>query len=347
MMNPNLAPQKTLITAMQVNGKPYLPDKDQPAKFSAQQNDITIHYTAVDLTNGTETKYAYRLIGEDTGWIVAGNQRQINFSHLAPGSYTFMVRAANSSGVWSTQAAGISLLIRPPFTQTIWFYILILVAVGGIFYAMYRFRLKQLMRTEQIRNEISTNLHDEVGANLTNISLSSLLAQKQLHNENAVSLLLERIYQDSQTVSEAMREIVWSINPRIDTLGEALPRMLHYASELLEARNIELQAEIAPEVEHLKLSMKQRRDVYLIFKEAVNNMAKHSNAIHAFIQFHLVNKNLIMMIGDDGNGFDINAPLINNGLKNMQERAQRHQWQLQVMSQNGSGTTITLNAGIA
>lgn len=331
---------------MQVNGNPYM-FTGNSARFSSTQNDVTIHYTAIDLTNGPGTKYAYKLIGEDTGWIMAGNQRQINFSHLAPGNYTFMVRAANSNGIWSTQTSSLRFYIRPPFTQTAWFYALIILAMAGIFYVLYRFRLGQLMRTEQMRSEISKNLHDEVGSALTNISLGSLLAQKQLHNEGSVSRILERIYQDSQNVSESMREIVWSINPKIDTLGEALPRMLHYASELLEAKGIELQAEIAPAIENLKLTMQRRRDLYLIFKETVNNLAKHSQATQVIINFHLLDNTLIMIVSDNGKGFDMTVPLINNGLKNMQERANTHQWQLNINSKPGAGATITLKARIA
>ena len=338
---------QTYITDILVNGKPFLLEKDKPVKFTAQENDITIKYTAVDLTNGGGTKYEYKLTGEDTGWIIAGSQRQINFSHLAPGRYTFAVRAANSSGVWSFQTASINFVVQPPFAQTIWFYALILLAISGIFYALYNFRLHQLTRTEQIRSEISRNLHDDVGANLTNISLSCLLAQKQLKAGSPVSVLLERIRQDSQTVSEAMRDIVWSINPKIDTMGEALPRMIHYASELLEANNISLHAAITPEVENVKLAMKQRRDLYLIFKEAVNNMAKHSKAAHAKISFHLVNNMLNMIIADDGAGFDTAAPLTNNGLRNMRERAENYHWQLNIQSLAGSGTTIVLHATVA
>src|SRR5205085_1790983 len=185
------------------------------------------------------------------------------------------------------------------------------------------------------------------GANLTNISLSTLLAQKQISNEAAVNKILERIYQDSQTVSEAMREIVWSINPKIDKLGEALPRMLLYAAELLEAKNIELKAEIIPQVEQLKFSMQQRHDLYLIFKEAVNNIAKHSKAKQVMINFNLNTQILNMIIADDGKGFDASAPLVNNGLKNMNERANKHQWQLTVRSGQNAGTTIMLNAPIA
>ncbi len=345
--NPAQAPPKTLITAMQVNNQPFMLNTGETARFSSTQNDITILYTAVDMINGPGTKYAYKLIGGDTGWILAGNQRQINLSHLAPGHYTFMVRAASSSGVWCNQATSISFYIRFPFTQTIWFYTLVLLAMGSVFYVMYRFRVRQVMKTEEIRTEISRNLHDEVGSTLTNISLSSLLAQRQLQQEGPVNRILERIYLDSQHVSEAMREIVWSINPVIDTLGEALPRMLHYASELLEAKNIELQAQISPDIEQVKLSMRQRRDLYLLFKEALNNLAKHSQATHAMVNLHLMGNTLVMIISDNGTGFDVNAPHFNNGLKNMKERALNHRWSLLIQSRTGIGTTITLNAVIA
>lgn len=337
--------KKILITALLVNGRPWQLDPEKPASFRSQQNDINIQYAAVDLLDGPSTRYVYRLIGADTGWVKAGKQRQINFSHLPPGHYTFQVRTANGHDdtAGAPLTAALSFRIDPPFTQTPYFYALLLLALATGIVVLYRNRARQLNRTRQIRSEISRNLHDEVGANLTNISLSSLLAQRQLRNEAAVSRILERIYQDSQLVSESMREIVWSINPDIDTLGEALPRMLHYASHLLEANSIELKAEILPEVERLRLSMKQRRDVYLIFKEAINNMVRHSKATRGFVQFYLSGKALIMKIADNGAGFDTVASTWNNGLKNMQERARQHRWKLDIFSCPQQGTTITLD----
>lgn len=331
-------PRETLITSMQVNGRPYRFELYKPVLFSAEQNDITIHYATIDLTDGPQTKYAYKLIGEDTGWVTTGHQRQINFSHLVPGHYTFMVRSQNNRGIWSREEACISFYIRPPFTGTGLFYGLIVLTTGGIFYWLYRWRLQQLMRTEQIRDEISRNLHDEVGSTLTNISLDSLLAQKQLQNDAQVGRLLERIYQDSQTVSQTMREIVWSINPKIDTLGEALPCMLQYASESLEAKNIELRAEIDPEIERIKLTMQKRRDLYLIFKEAVNNLARHSHAGNASIRFQLVGTMLMMTITDDGRGFGGRISFMSNGLKNMKERAASHRWRLVIQHNDAIGS---------
>jgi predicted phage tail protein len=117
---------------MQVNGKPFMFSNDE-LRFSASQNDITIHYSAIDLSNGPETMYQYKLVGEDTNWITAGNQRQINFSHLSPGKYSFMVRSLNRAGDWNTMPAVLQFYIKPPFTQTVWFYILLLVGVAGYF----------------------------------------------------------------------------------------------------------------------------------------------------------------------------------------------------------------------
>jgi signal transduction histidine kinase/ligand-binding sensor domain-containing protein len=350
-MNLDYPPQKTIISRIDVSGKSYH-SQDVLATFNSKQNDISIHYTAIDLLNGPSTNYAYQLLSknvlsEDTGWMPAGHQRQINFSRLAPGRYTFRVRASNNNGVWSGELASVSFFIRPHFTQTVWFYALLMLAIAAVFYGMYRFRLRQLMRTEQIRKEISRNLHDEVGSTLTNISLGSLLAQKQLTTENPVTRILDRIYQDSQSVSQTMREIVWSINPGIDTLSEALPRMLHYASELLEAKSIELEAEIAPGIEQVKLSMQKRRDLYLIFKEAVNNLAKHSKAKHVKVSVQLARRILLMTISDDGIGFSGAFAAAGSGLKNMQERARNHHWHLTIQSGPAKGTTIILKAQIA
>ncbi|GGB17016.1 sensor histidine kinase [Puia dinghuensis] len=340
---PGRSAKRIFITDMRVNGAPWPLNQAEPAVFRSQQNDITIQYAAVDLSDGPSTRYAYRLIGADTGWMTAGKQRQINFSHLPPGHYTFQVQAVDGNDTANAPVAGISFRIDPPFTRTAGFYILLLLVTATAILILYRYRSRQLNRTRQIRSEISRNLHDEVGANLTDISISSLLAQRQLHDEASVNRILERIYQDSQLVSESMRDIVWSINPDIDTLGEALPRMLHYASSLLEANCIELQAEIAPEVERLHLTMKQRRDVYLIFKEAINNMVRHSKATCAIVKFYLSGKALIMKIADNGAGFDPMTPTTNNGLKNMHERARQHRWKLEINSRPQYGTTIILN----
>jgi signal transduction histidine kinase/ligand-binding sensor domain-containing protein len=346
-MNTNLPAQNTMITALQVNGKPYAFEPGIPLTFNEQQNDISIHFAAVDFNGGPQTNYSFKLVGEDTGWSMAGHQRQINFSHLAPGHYQFIIRSQNNQGIYNQQNATLEFSIRAPFTQTAWFYTLLVLIIGGIFFGLYQFRLMQVKRTEQIRDEISKNLHDEVGSTLTNISLGSLLAQRQLQQDSPVARLLERIYQDSQTVSQTMREIVWSINPKIDTLGDALPRMLYYASELLEVKGIQLYTTVSPQIEGIKLTMEERRDLYLIFKESINNLARHSDAANARISFQLDGAVLEMTIADDGKGFDKTVSAMGNGLRNIKERAERHKWQLVVQSGNHCGTSLILKARVA
>jgi signal transduction histidine kinase len=271
------------------------------------------------------------------------------------GAQKTMIAAVKVNGKYSSNLASPinfsskqnDITIHQHSTQTSWFYALLIPAIAIAFYCMYSYHTTQLKRTELIRSEISRNLHDEVGSTLTNISLGSLLAQKQLAKDSPVIRILDRIYQDSQNVSQTMREIIWSINPRVDTLSEALPRMLHYASELLEAKNIELEAEIGPGIEHVKLSMYKRRDLYLIFKEAVNNLSKHSNADQVKFSIQLIRHTLTMTISDNGTGFDQAFDAGCNGLKNMKERARTHHWQLAVQSLPGFGTTVGLKAQIA
>jgi len=343
-IGPIAAPPGTLITSVLVNGNPWT-RSGNPVDFPPQDNDITIRYAAIDLNDGPAIRYAYRLKGIDTGWIPVGSQRQINFSHLAPGHYVFEVRAAGNNSDWNPRPASFSFRIKPPFRQTPSFYLLLALTLALIAWTLHRYRQIQRNKTTQVRSEISRNLHDEVGANLTNISLSSLLAQRQLHDQAVVGQLLERIYLDSQQVSESMREIVWSINPDIDTLGEALPRMLQYASGLLEANGIELETAITAEVEGFRLDMRERRDFYLVFKEAVNNLARHSNASRALIRFFRSGHGLVMIVKDNGTGFDTRFPMLHNGLKNMKERARWHGWRLNISSEPGQGTDVTLDTG--
>lgn len=294
----------------------------------------------------TTSKYAYQLPELDSSWTVADHLQPINLSRLSPGDHILMIRSIDSNGRWSNGITTMQLHVNKPFSQTFPFYLLIFLFTGSLFFALYRFRVQQLLRSERVRREISRNLHDEVGSTLSNISLGSLLAQKQLHNQASVNRILERIYQDSQQVSQSMREIVWSIDPNIDTLEQAMPRMLQYASQMLEAKDMELKVDIAPGVGEAKLSMQSRRDLYLIFKETINNLAKHSKASLVNIIVQIVNGKLLMVISDNGIGFNTTTTL-QNGLKNMRDRAKTHGWQLQLQSSPGLGTTLELKAAIA
>jgi len=257
------------------------------------------------------------------------------------------LRCVDEAGNIISKDTELAFHIKVPFTQTIWFYFSILALTFLIFYAIYKYRINQIKKLEKVRSTISRDLHDEIGANLTNISYQSLVGKMNAGNKEKVEESFLHIYQDSHKVSEAMREIIWNINPANDLLENALPRMLQYATELLEARQIKVEAALPPQAQKLELPMEQRRDLYLIFKEAINNIAKHANATRVKIIFSVKQRELTLQILDDGIGYNPNTTFAGNGIRNMKNRAAKHRWELGLNEQIVNGSSFYLRAHLA
>lgn len=335
-------PVRVQLTRLLVNNKPVIISTGKKISLPYRSNDITFDITGINLTDGVGNRYEYRL--GNNNWIDIGNQREIRFASLAPGQYHFYFRAARRDGGWSPLTDHLQLTIKPPFTRTIWFYLLILVFVGGAFYAWYRYRMMQMLKLDRMRSQISHDLHDDIGSRLTNISMMSLLLQRTIRKGQGDHLapdLLERINEESRSASQSMREIVWNVNPDNDDLGNAFPRMLRYATDLLEIKDINVQASV-PELSGIKLDIEERRDLFLIFKEVIHNVAKHANAKEVTIVVKLHGKMLKLQIADNGFGFNRQALPYRNGLDYMEERAKHHHWQLSVFSSPGKGTLVSI-----
>ncbi len=199
----------------------------------------------------------------------------------------------------------------------------------------------QLMNLEKMRSRISHDLHYEIGSHLANISLMSLIARRQLNKKENLTHLLERIHEDSRKVSQSMREIVWNVNPDNDVLDRALPRMLHYVTELLEAKEIIVNTSI-PELGGVKMDMEKRQDLFLTLKEAINSIACHSEAENGTVSIKRKNKLFRMQIADDGSRFDAGKLPYRNGLHYMQEIEALRYWNFVVRSFEGKGTLVSL-----
>lgn len=337
-----------LITGCKINGHAVYFPKDKIVSLSSTEKDISFQFSGVNLSSGTQNNYLYRLLGGgDHQWINLGRQRQINFSNLSPGKYILSLRCVDEAGNIISKDAELAFHIKVPFTQTIWFYFSILALAFLIFYEIYKYRINQIKKLEKVRSTISRDLHDEIGANLTNISYQSLVGKMNAGNKEKVEESFLHIYQDSHKVSEAMREIIWNINPANDLLENALPRMLQYATELLEARQIKVEAALPPQAQKLELPMEQRRDLYLIFKEAINNIAKHANATRVKIIFSVKQRELTLQILDDGIGYNPNTTFPGNGIRNMKNRAAKHHWELGLNEQIVNGSSFYLRAHLA
>jgi signal transduction histidine kinase len=212
-----------------------------------------------------------------------------------------------------------------------------LLVIAGILIANKR--RKQL---QNMRNSIADDLHDDIGSTLTNISILSELSRQHLDSKENANKFLTRISEEVNTTSQALDDIIWSVNVRNDSVDEILLRMRRYAGELFDVGKVRYELRHNDGLSGIKLSMDQRRDLYLIFKEAVNNIYKHANASGVTIELNKEEHQLVMRIKDDGKGFET-KPSHRNGFKNMQSRAQKWKGDLEIESELWKGTSVVLS----
>ena len=204
-----------------------------------------------------------------------------------------------------------------------------------------RSRMRQQMKEMELRNQIAADLHDEVGSSLSSIHMLSQIANKQTDPDASQKELLDRMSVNAKETMDKMSDIVWMIKPG-EAEGISLKnRMERFAQEVCESMNIDLNMEIA-KLETIKLTMPQRKNLYLIFKEALNNAAKYAQTERIDISVSEENNKLLLVLRDYGKGFDNSKIAKGNGLDNMQHRAAELNGELQIKSATGEGTTIKL-----
>ncbi|WP_339812923.1 tetratricopeptide repeat protein [uncultured Imperialibacter sp.] len=201
-------------------------------------------------------------------------------------------------------------------------------------------RAKRTIEMERMRNTIARDLHDDIGSTLSSINIMSQLALKD--NNGQAGQYFQSIHEHSSKIMESMSDIVWSINPNNDSLEQVLVKMKEFAAEILEPKGIAFSFQGVDEVKNIVLASEKRKNVFLIFKEAINNAAKYSNASEIIIQVAGQNGNIIFSISDNGNGFDSEKVKPGNGLKNMEARAKSLLGALRRTSAIGNGTHINL-----
>ncbi len=340
-----------IVTGFRIFDKPVAvmrkDGKLEPIHLSYRQNMITFDFAALNFSNPNLNRYAYKLEGFDRTWIDCGNKQSATYTNLDGGTYTFRVKAANNDGIWNEEGAQVQLTVAPPFWKTAWFYLLCLLVIAFAFYFVYRVRIKQFMKLQQIRTRIARDLHDDVGSTLSSINMISSMADKKDAAQKKNSELFKTISSASAEAMELMNDIVWSVNPKNDRMEMIMIRMRQYASEILEAANISISLEMDENCRHMSLPVEKRKDFYLIFKEAINNLAKYSEATNADIKIHYRNKILFLVVSDNGIGFSPghggNGRIeTGNGLKNMHARAVQLNGEINVASEPGKGTTVTL-----
>ena len=303
---------------------------------------ISFEFASMDFTSPGQNLYRYRLSGFDHDWIQAGNVHIATYTNLNPGTYTFTVLGSNSDGIWNEKGKSIQLIILPPWYMTWWFRISVAILIIGLLYAFYRYRLNQALKLQIIRNRIAQDLHDEIGSNLSNISIFSTVGKSKVNNPQEVNSLFSMISDYTQTSMDAMGDIVWMINSRNDRFENIIVRMRTQAAEIFEATNAELELNFDERLNEIKMGMEERKNFYLLYKEALNNIAKYAKCKKVMIDMQMNSSNVYLTIADDGRGFDMNSERHGNGLINMKKRAAVLRGKLNIDSSPGNGTVLTL-----
>jgi signal transduction histidine kinase/ligand-binding sensor domain-containing protein len=322
--------------------------------LAPDQNQLQIDFVGLGFGSGDILRYQYKLEGSDVAWSVPNEGRSVTYARLGPGRYTFAVRAVNTDGRVSRVPAAMTFVILRPIWQRAWFVALAGLAISMTGYALHRYRIARLLDIANIRARIATDLHDDIGANLTRIALLSQAAthtygrgpasesQKSvldLADERGPLVSIARIARES---IGSMSDIVWAINPARETLRDLTRRMRQHADEVFTQRGIELRFEARDPREDQRLAMEVRRDLLLIFKESVNNAARHSACTRVDIDFRSEGSRLVLRVADNGAGFDTSRQSDGQGLTSIQRRARRLSGTLQITSTPGSGTTVAL-----
>jgi ligand-binding sensor domain-containing protein/signal transduction histidine kinase len=339
-------PPPTLITGLSVAGSArtisVLGESEVlPIELGANENALKIDFVAIGFSPGEGLRYQYLLDGANEEWSPLTDQRTVNFANLAPGRYRFRVRAVNSDGALSENPANFSFTILPPIWRRWWFLALAGALMALIAYVLYQYRVARLVELERVRTRIAADLHDDIGSSLSQISILSEVLRKQLGPQEAhVSKSIFLINRVSQEALDSMSDIVWAINPRQDHLSDLVRRMRRVASETLPARDIEFTFSVPTAGQDLRVGADVRRQVFLMFKETINNIVRHSRCKMAQIELKIEGAWLVLTVADNGKGFDPIQVSEGNGLVSLRRRASSLGGESSVSSRPGDGTTI-------
>lgn len=302
------------------------------------QNTLSFQLSALDFSAPGINQYFYRMKGIELDSVSNGKLGFVRYANLRPGSYTFEVWATNSDGVLSQEPRRLELLIRPPFWQTWWFYLLCTISAAGLLYAWFWYRLQQALKIERLRVQISSDLHDDVGTMLAGLAMQSEALQLSAPEKDKTKL--QRISQISRDAMAHMRDTVWAIDARKDKLENLIDRMREHAEETLTPRDIHFDIQVENVSLKQNLHTQTRQNLYLIYKEAVTNAAKHSNGDTVSVVLNKSGNGFEMRICDNGDFVEKTYKTTGLGTSNMQLRAEKIGGSLEINREHGFCITV-------
>ena len=327
-------------------------------------NRVEIDYTALSFTAPDRVRFRFRLEGRDADWTDAGIRRTAYYSYLPPGPYRFQVIACNSDGLWNDTGATLAFELRPYFWQTSWFAVLaamlsILAAVGlalGVARHRYRRRFEEWRRIDAIsaeRTRIARDIHDDLGAGLTQVSLLAHSAQRLLPDPTRTAERLDEIQTAVHDMTQSMDEIVWAVNPRCDSIDSLVSYLGQFAQNYLRAGGVRCELDLPLDLPPQEVSAEARHSLYLVLRETLNNVLKHARAKTVTLTMELTDTSITLIVTDDGIGLDNQAgsegadcggrTRAGLGLAGMRQRLQEAGGHFQVGRGSTGGAAMRLN----
>ncbi|HXI72003.1 MAG TPA: two-component regulator propeller domain-containing protein [Verrucomicrobiae bacterium] len=356
----NLQPPTVLIESVVVDGRE---QKTNALSSSWRQSvvvppggeQLDIHYTGLNFSAPDKVRFKYQLEGHEAAWTDAGNGRIARYPSLPPGQYRFHVVAYNEDGVADEAGSVLKITVQPQFWQTWWFRTLGILVLIGIVGAMARYvstqKLKRELQAhkeqealEKERARIARDLHDQLGANLTQVALLGEMAADDKHLPDEIEAHAQQISQTARITTHALDEIVWAINPSNDTLEGLANYACKYAQEYLALAGLRYRADVPAHLPATAIPPDVRHNVFLAFKESVNNVVKHAQASEAWIRLRLSPGGFVLEIEDNGRGLGSSpAPQNRNGLRNMKKRMEDIGGEFTIVPGAKGGTLVRLN----
>ncbi|MEJ2104483.1 MAG: two-component regulator propeller domain-containing protein [Ignavibacteriaceae bacterium] len=316
--------------------------------LSYDQNFISFEFAALDFSAPNRNKYSYILDGFQKYWInTEGSKRTATYTNLPPGEYTFKVKGTNSDGVWNDNPKTVSIIINPPFWRTWWFITLTIILLAFFIYYLSTIRIKNQLEIEKLKLKIASDLHDNIGAGLTEISILSELAERNGGSSNSIIMKdLQKISDTARYLVDSMSDIVWVVNPQRDSLHDLIVRLKDSYNEFFSSIGISFQVKNVEESDDIKLPMEYKQNLLLMFKEAINNAIKHSSCKKIILEANFKNEQIEIVLKDDGIGFNPDHINYGNGIRNIKERAKKLKGNIFISSESGKGTTIVFSGKI-
>lgn len=318
----------------------------EPLYLPHDQNFFSFEFAALDYSAPGKNEYAYRMEGLHADWVYAGTRRYVNFTHLDPGEYRFRVKGSNGDGRWHDPGTAIRIIIAPPVWGTWWF------RLGGaglaalLVYGIYRYRLKRMLEMERLRTRLAADLHDEIAGNLSSIALYGEIIRGGAGADGRLSgeapAILERIIRLSTESVTAIRDIIWAIDPNPETLHDLLLRAQDFAAQMAAGQRLCLTVDLPPAetLPSRNLSPEERKHLWLLMKEALQNIIKHAGAREIRLSATWHDGVLNLDIIDDGRGFDPATVEPGKGTRTMTQRARELAGRLTITSAPGQGTIV-------